>query len=71
MGLTVTACRWTGLGAGHGCLWGRQVEVVAEGRGAAARLVRARLWLPSPEGEVSVVSRDIADQERREMSDVG
>jgi hypothetical protein len=70
MGLTVTATRWTGLGEGHGCLWGRQVEVVAEGRGAAARLVKARLWLPSPEGEVSLLSRDIAAQERREMTDV-
>jgi hypothetical protein len=54
MGLAVTASRWTGLGEGHGCLRGRLVEVVAEGRGAAARPVRARLWLPSPDGEVAL-----------------
>jgi hypothetical protein len=54
LGLAVTASRWTGLGEGHGCLRGRQVEVVAEGRGAAARPVRARLWLPSREGEVTL-----------------
>jgi hypothetical protein len=55
LGLTVTASRWTGLGDGHGCLRGRQVEVVAEGRGAAARLVRTCLWLPSPDGEVTAL----------------
>ena len=54
LGLAVTTSRWTGLGEGHGSLRGRQVEVVAEGRGAAARPVRARLWLPSPEGEVAL-----------------
>jgi hypothetical protein len=52
VGLAVTASRWTGLGNGHGRLGGRLVEVVAEGRGAAARSVEARLWLPSPQGEV-------------------
>ena len=59
LGLTVTASRWTGLGEGHGCLRGRQIEVMAEGRGAAARPVRARLWLPSPDGEVAL-ERDVA-----------
>jgi hypothetical protein len=63
IGLAVTASRWTGLGEGHGCLRGRQVEVVAEGRGAAARPVRARLWLPSPEGEV-VLEQEIAVEPR-------
>lgn len=63
MGLAVTASRWSGLGKGHGCLRGRQVEVVCEGRGAAARPVKARLWLPSPEGEVSLMSRDNPVQE--------
>src|SRR5205085_9340025 len=33
---------------------GRQVEVVAEGRGAAARPVRTGLGLPPPEGEVAL-----------------
>jgi hypothetical protein len=59
LGLTVTASRWTGLGDGHGCLRGRQVEVVVEGRGAAARPVRAHLWLPSPEGEVAALDEEV------------
>ena len=63
LGLTVTAGRWTGLGDGHGCLRGRQVEVVAEGRGAAARPVTTRLWLPSPEGEVVAL-----DEEEEEVA---
>ena len=64
MGLTVTAGRWTGLGEGHGCLRGRQVEVVAEGRGAAARPVRVRLWLPSPDGEVVALEEEVAVEPR-------
>jgi hypothetical protein len=77
MGLAVTASRWTGLGEGHGSLRGRLVEVVAEGRGAAARLVRARLWLPSPDGEVALAQevavepRDTAVREQREIATAG
>lgn len=48
--LQVTAATWHGLGAGVGRLRRREVEVVASGRGAAARLRRARLWLPGPSG---------------------
>jgi len=46
--LTVAAGRWEGLGAGHGYLRGRRAQVVAEGRGAAARPRQAWLWLPAP-----------------------
>jgi hypothetical protein len=60
VGLAVTASRWTGLGEGYGCLQARQVEVVAEGRGAAARPMRARLWLPSPDGEVTALEEEMA-----------
>lgn len=45
-------CEWRGLGAGHGHLQARQVEVVAEGRGAASRVRRRRLWLPTEGGGV-------------------
>ncbi|MEV7600875.1 hypothetical protein AB0O91_26245 [Kitasatospora sp. NPDC089797] len=53
--LGVRSGRWFGLGDGHGQLAGRQVEVVAEGRGAAARGRAARLWLPDEHGAVRAV----------------
>jgi hypothetical protein len=53
LSLTVTAQRWHGLGAGHGHLTARAVEVTAVGRGSAVRPRRARLWLPGPDGRVA------------------
>jgi hypothetical protein len=53
--LRVVAAGWEGVGQGHGRLRGRRVEVVAGGRGAAARERRASLWLPHPEGGVRAV----------------
>jgi len=50
--LTMTRGEWEGLGRGHGRLAARRVEVVATGRGAAARERRASLWLPAPGGGV-------------------
>jgi hypothetical protein len=52
--LLVTSQEWTGIGAGHGRLRGRQVRVVADGRGAAARPRTQWLWLPGPDGSVSI-----------------
>ncbi len=46
LAMTVVAARWEGLGQGAGHLVRRRVEVVAGGRGAAARARRAVLWLP-------------------------
>ncbi|HVE98608.1 MAG TPA: hypothetical protein VNA12_05450 [Mycobacteriales bacterium] len=48
--LTVARSRWEGLGAGHGHLRARRVEVQATGRGAAARPRSTVLWLPGPSG---------------------
>lgn len=48
--LRVTASSWAGIGAGHGRLLTRRVEVVAGGRRAATRQRRAVLWLPAPGG---------------------
>src|SRR5918999_2233918 len=48
--LAVTASAWQGLGQGHGRLQARRVEVVAGGRGAAARERRLPLWLPAADG---------------------
>lgn len=48
--LSVAAAAWEGLGQGTGHLRARLVEVVADGRGAAARPRRARLWLPTAGG---------------------
>ena len=53
--LTVERSTWTGpceLGAGR--LVARRAEVVTGGRGAAARVRRAELWLPGPDGTVSL-----------------
>lgn len=48
--LAVTATAWEGVGEGHGRLRARRVDVVATGRGAAAREQRLSLWLPGPDG---------------------
>jgi len=50
--LTVSDSGWWGLGAGHGHLTGRQVSVLAQGRGTAVRPRRMRLWLPDAEGRI-------------------
>jgi hypothetical protein len=47
------ASRWEGLGVGHGRLRARQVEVEVRGRRAAARVRRASLWLPGPDGRIA------------------
>lgn len=43
---------WSGIGAGHGRLRARRVNVTATGRGQAARPRSAELWLPSDAGGV-------------------
>jgi len=50
--LSVASCRWEGLGQGHGRLRARRIDVVASGRGAAARERRVSLWLPAADGGV-------------------
>ena len=52
--LQVTGEEWTGLGAGHGRLRARKAQVVASGRGAAERPRSCWLWLPGPDGSVTV-----------------
>src|ERR1700683_111101 len=49
-GLLVTHQEWAGIGAGHGRLRGRRVQVVADGRGLAGRPRAQWLWLPGPAG---------------------
>jgi hypothetical protein len=63
--LAVTAGRWQGLGQGYGHLQGRKVEVMAAGRGAAARERRIRLWLPGPAGTVAAVADVDREVDRR------
>ncbi len=46
--LNIVSGRWCGLEDGCGHLWGREVEVVAGGRGAASRQRRARIWFGRP-----------------------
>jgi hypothetical protein len=52
--LVVAASDWQGLGQGHGRLVARRVEVVAGGRGPAALERRASLWLPAPDGTITL-----------------
>ena len=46
LGLSVIDQRWHGLGAGHGYLSTRELEVQSLGRGAAVRPRQATVWLP-------------------------
>ena len=50
--LSVASCTWEGLGNGHGLLRARRLDVVASGRGAAARERRVSLWLPAADGTI-------------------
>jgi hypothetical protein len=59
--LRVGAARWEGLHAGWGHLRARRVDVLAQGRGAAARPRRVQLWLPSPDGLACVGAASIHD----------
>lgn len=52
--LQVVSSRWSGLGAGHGHLQGRQVLVEASGRGADGRARSSWLWLPRRDGTVAI-----------------
>ncbi|QPP07530.1 hypothetical protein G4Z16_15315 [Streptomyces bathyalis] len=68
--LAVTRSRWVGVGAGHGLLCARQVEVTASGRGAAGGAPRtARLWLPGPDGGTArLTDTDAAEQAASEAT---
>jgi hypothetical protein len=46
--LGIVAGRWRGIEDGSGYLWGREVDLVSAGRGAATRQRRARTWLGGP-----------------------
>lgn len=61
--LAVASAAWEGVGRGHGRLRARRLEVVAGGRGAAARPRRVSLWLPHPDGGVR--AGEVVDDERR------
>jgi hypothetical protein len=52
--LFVARQEWTGIGSGHGRLRARRAQVVAAGRGAAARPRVQWLWLPGPDGSVTL-----------------
>jgi hypothetical protein len=48
--LEAVDARWHGLEEGRGRLYGRQLTVVARGRGAAGIPRHASMWLPRPTG---------------------
>ena len=57
--LSVVSAAWHGVGEGSGHLRARMAEVVAEGRGAAARPRRARLWRPAEGGGVAAAGGSV------------
>ncbi len=60
--LRVTRPQWIGIGAGHGRLRGRRVQVVAGGRGSGARPRAQWWWLPGPDGAVAVAEQTAAER---------
>jgi hypothetical protein len=59
--LRLARSTWVGVGAGHGRLRGRLVQVVTDGRGKnGTRPVARWWWLPGPDGAVVAAERDIA-----------
>jgi len=48
--------QWVGIGARHGRLRARLVQVVASGRGAGERPRSAWLWLPGPDGTITTAT---------------
>ena len=58
--LRVTRSQWVGIGAGHGRLRGRRVQVVAGGRGSGTRPREQWWWLPGPDGAVAVAEQGAA-----------
>jgi hypothetical protein len=54
--LLVTDEEWTGIGAGYGRLHARRAHVSASGRGAGERPRSAWLWLPGPDGSVTMAA---------------
>lgn len=72
LGLRVIRSEWHGLGAGHGHLRARRIEVVAAGRGAAARPRQASMWLPGTNFGVEPIAPSGADtKDEPKMSAVG
>jgi len=55
--LTTTSVAWGGLGQGSGHLIARRATVSASGR-RMPRPVELDLWLPAPDGQVSLVATD-------------
>jgi len=51
--VTSGASQWEGLGAGHGRLRARRVEVSVAGRRAATRTRHGVLWLPGSDGHIT------------------
>lgn len=66
--MTVDESSWLGLGAGHGHLTARRVEVLVTGRGKALRPRRTPLWLPDHSGRVASAEHRVISAEHRVIS---
>ena len=65
--LRVKAATWHGVEAGNGFLQAREVEVAANGRGAAGRERSVHLWLPGYDGVAVTRSRVPRDASSRDQ----
>ena len=68
--LMIEQTLWTGIDNGHGRLLARRAEVTVEGRGAASRPRRVRMWLPSEDGRVACAEPDQVSGLSRGFKDV-
>jgi len=59
--LHAQAGEWSGIGRGRGRLRARRVDVVAAGKGTAARRRSAQLWLPADGGGVDQAPAPVID----------
>jgi hypothetical protein len=60
---------WVGIGAGHGRLRGRRVQVVASGRGIGGRPRTRWCWLPGPDGAAAAVDPGVPAGKVRHLPD--
>lgn len=58
--LRVEESHWSGIADGTGHLRGRQAVVTSSGRGAAGHGRRTWLWLPNPDGAVTLADEALA-----------
>lgn len=60
--LRIAAQEWSGISAGHGRLRARRAQVMAQGRGGWVRPRTRWLWLPGPDGTVTIADDEVSSE---------